>query len=93
MTELDRILDTVMKDKAELIKKEAPDEDRDEFIASLREQQKKKIIDEIREKYKAELIEEANVEVKKRNKSPKNRRPKIFNVEWFFPCFYCWISC
>lgn len=40
MSELDRILDTVMKDKAELIKKEAPDEDQDEFIASLREQQK-----------------------------------------------------
>lgn len=51
MTELDRVLDTVMKSKAELIKNEAPDEDRDEFIASLREQQRKKIIDEIREDY------------------------------------------
>lgn len=88
MTELDRVLDTIMKSKAELIKNEAPDEDRDEFIASLREQQRKKIIDEIREEYKAELIEEANVEIKKETDRQKIEDLRALMWSGFFLAFF-----
>lgn len=66
MSELDRVLDAVMKAKEELIKEEASEEERAELIASLREQRKKKIIQEIRQEYKEELIQEADMEVKER---------------------------
>ena len=55
--ELDRILDAVMKAKEELIREEATEEERNELIASLREQRKKIIIQEIRQEYKEELID------------------------------------
>ena len=64
--ELDRILDAVMKAKEELIREEATEEERNELIASLREQRKKIIIQEIRQEYKEELIREADLEVKER---------------------------
>ena len=65
MSELDKVLDALMKDKKELIIQEAPSEDRDEFLALFRENKKKKIIEEIKEEYKQTLIQEADIEIKK----------------------------
>ncbi len=65
MSELDKVLDALMKDKKELIIQEAPSEDRDEFLALFRENKKKKIIEEIKEEYKQILIQEADIEIKK----------------------------
>lgn len=65
MSELDRILDTVMKDKEERIKDAVSEEEREEFIVSLRERKKREIINEIRDEYKKELIQEAFNEAKK----------------------------
>ena len=53
MSELDKVLDALMKDKKELIIQEAPS---DEFRALFRENKKKKIIEEIKEEYKQTLI-------------------------------------
>lgn len=65
MSELDKVLDALMKDKKELIIQEAPSDDRDEFLALFRENKKKKIIEEIKEEYKQILIQEADIEIKK----------------------------
>lgn len=65
MSELDKVLDALMKDKKELIIQEAPSDDRDEFRALFRENKKKKIIEEIKEEYKQTLIQEADIEIKK----------------------------
>lgn len=65
MSELDKVLDALMKDKKELIIQEAPSDDRDEFRALFRENKKKKIIEEIKEEYKQILIQEADIEIKK----------------------------
>lgn len=71
MGELDRVLDTVMKDKEELIMQKASVEEREEFIASLRERKKKKIIEEIREEYREELLQEVKSEAKKESDRQK----------------------
>ena len=71
MGELDRVLDTVMKDKAELIMQEATEEEREEIITSLREHKKREIIAEIRKEYKEELIQEAYSEAKKASERQK----------------------
>ncbi len=65
MSELDRVLDAVVKSKEDLINAEASDEDKSELIASLRERRKKKIIEEICAKYKEELMREIDIEAKK----------------------------
>ena len=44
MSELDKLFDTVMKDKAELINNETSDSERDEFNEALREKKKADII-------------------------------------------------
>ena len=44
MSELDKILDAVMKSKMELIQREAPSEERDELITALREKKKQEIV-------------------------------------------------
>lgn len=62
MSELDKVLDALMKDKKELIIQEAPSEDRDEFLSLFRENKKKKIIEEIKEECKQTLIQEADIE-------------------------------
>ncbi len=62
MSELDKILDAVMKSKMELIQREAPSEERDELITALREKKKQDIVDEIRAQYKEELLQEVNIE-------------------------------
>lgn len=71
MNELDRVLDALVKSKEELIKKEASEEERNELIASLREQRKKKIIEEIREEYKEELMQEVDMEAQKESNRQK----------------------
>lgn len=65
MSELDKILDTVMELKIGLIQEEAPNQDKDEIIAALREKKKKEIIAEIREEYKQEIIADANAQMTK----------------------------
>lgn len=74
MSELDRVLDTVMKDKVERIMKPVSDEkseEREELISALRERIKQKIIEEIREEYKEELIQEADKKVKRKSERQK----------------------
>lgn len=80
MKELDRILDTVMKEKEELINQEALEEEREELISSLREQKKKKIIKEIREDYKKELLLEIHDEMQKERDRQKIEDLK--NLMW-----------
>lgn len=70
MNELDKILDAVMKSKAEIIQSEAPTEAKEEFITALREKKKQEIIEEIKKEYKDELTKEINTEIK----NEKNRQ-------------------
>lgn len=87
MSELDKVLDVIMRDKSEIIIKEAPAEDKEEFTALLRENKKKKIIEEIKEAYKQELIREADIEIKKELNRQKIKELKSLMWSGFLLAF------
>ncbi len=80
MSELEKVLDAVMKSKDDLIREEISEADRDELIASLRETMKKKIVEEVKEQYKQEIIEEANDEMTKA--ANRQKLKEIKSVMW-----------
>ena len=61
MSELDKVLDTVMRLKEDIIEKNASSEDKNEVIDALREQKRQRIINEIKEEYKQQVIQEADI--------------------------------
>ena len=63
MKELDKLLDTVMNEKSDLINKAADNSDKEELIEALREKKRAEIIQEIRSEYKNELKNEVDLEV------------------------------
>lgn len=69
-----------MKAQEELIKQEAPEEDRKELISSLRELKKKKIIEEIKKDYKEELLVEIHDEVQKER--DRQKIDDLKNLMW-----------
>ncbi|KAI4442009.1 hypothetical protein FMM80_21480 [Schaedlerella arabinosiphila] len=87
MSELDKVLDKVMEIKAELIQESAPDADKEELIAALRDKKKQSIILEIREEYKKELIREAKKEVNE--EANRQKIEDLRNLMWsgFFLAF------
>lgn len=87
MSELDRLLDAVMKSKADFIKQEAPEDEREALIAALREKQKNKIIDEIKAEYKDEIIHSANEELEKRANRKKIKDIRSLMWNGFFLAF------
>ncbi len=80
MSELDKVLDKVMEIKAELIQESAPDADKEELIAALRDKKKQSIILEIREEYKKELIREAKKEVNE--EANRQKIEDLRNLMW-----------
>ena len=80
MSELDKVLDTVMDLKSNLIQQEAPDQDKEEFITALREQKKQEIVKEIREEYKQEIIKAANIEIMK--ETHRQKLQEIKSLMW-----------
>lgn len=58
MSELDKLLDAVMRQKQDVIEAEADPSERQELIDALREKKKDDIVKEIRNEYKQELKEE-----------------------------------
>ena len=52
MSELDKVLDTVMRLKEDIIEKSASSEDKNEVMDALKEQKRQRIINEIKEEYK-----------------------------------------
>ena len=80
MKKLDKLLEAVMKEKAELINQEANEDDREQLIAALRDKMRMEIIDEIRTEYKNELKEEANTELQE--ELNKNKLDKIKELMW-----------
>lgn len=88
MTELDKVLDTVMKAKEDCIDEKAPKHDKVEFINALRESKKQQIIEEIRVEYKKEIEEE----IQKELESDRNREKlhEIKSLLWngFFLAFF-----
>ena len=51
MSELDKVLDTVMRLKEDIIEKSASSEDKNEVMDALKEQKRQRIINEIKEEY------------------------------------------
>ena len=87
MSELDKILDTIMALNAELIRQEAPNEDKKELLAALRESKKRQIISEIRNEYKQEIISDANEEIAKKVNRQKLREIKSLILNGFILAF------
>ena len=66
MSELDKLLDAVMKQKEELINEQVTDADKNEMIIALREKKKTEIINEIKQEYKQQLKEEVDIETEQK---------------------------
>ena len=56
MSELDKVLDTVMRLKEDIIEKSASSEDKNEVMDALKEQKRQRIINEIKEEYKQQGV-------------------------------------
>lgn len=65
MGELDTLLDAFIKLRADALKENVSQKEREEIFAALREKKKADIIHEIKEEYKTELMEEVNLEAEK----------------------------
>ena len=63
MSELDKVLDTVMRLKEDIIEKSASSEDKNEVMDALKEQKRQRIINEIKEEYKQQVMQEADIEM------------------------------
>lgn len=87
MSELDKVLDAVMRLKEDIIEKNASSEDKNEVIDALREQKRQRIINEIKEEYKQQVIQEANIEIKKELNKQKIAELRNLMVEGFFLAF------
>ena len=84
MSELDKVLDTVMRLKEDIIEKSASSEDKNEVMDALKEQ---KIINEIKEEYKQQVMQEADIEMKKELNRQKITELKNLMTEGFFLAF------
>ena len=87
MSELDKVLDTVMRLKEDIIEKNASSEEKNEVIDALREQKRQRIINEIKEEYKQQVIQEADIEMKEELNKQKIAELRNLMVEGFFLAF------
>ena len=80
MSELDKVIDALMKAKKDRIKENVTEEETEELINALREKTKEKIIQEIKDKYKEEVVEAANLEIEK--KKQKKKLDELRSLMW-----------
>ena len=87
MSELDKVLDTVMRLKEDIIEKSSSSEDKNEVMDALKEQKRQRIINEIKEEYKQQVMQEADIEMKKELNRQKITELKNLMTEGFFLAF------
>lgn len=87
MSELDKLLDAVMKQKEELISEQVTDADKNEMIIALREKKKTEIVNEIKQEYKQQLKEEVDIEAEQKLHQQKIDDLKSLMWSGFFLAF------
>ena len=87
MSELDKLLDAVMKQKEELINEQVTDADKNEMIIALREKKKTEIINEIKQEYKQQLKKEVDIEAEQKLHQQKIDDLKSLMWSGFFLAF------
>lgn len=71
MSELDTVIDALMKAKGDKIGSGMSEEEKRELVDALKKEKKRAIIQEIRDEYKAEIIKEAESEIEKKIQNKK----------------------
>ena len=87
MSELDKLLDAVMKQKEDLISEQAIHSDKNEMIIALREKKKREIVNEIKQEYKQQLKEEVDIEIEEKLHQQKIEDLKSLMWSGFFLAF------